>query len=69
MLSTTTINVIGYISLAIMLILLLLVWFRIVPESYAIPFAIIAGVLFLTRVTLRILVMRRLRHDKRQSSS
>lgn len=69
MLSTKTINIIGYISLAIMLVLLLLLWFRIVPESYAIPFAIIAGALFLMRFALRILVMRRLRNDKRQSSS
>jgi len=49
-----------------MLILLILIWFRLVPETYYWPFFIIAALLFLTRVVLR---FKAARDEKRISIS
>jgi len=38
-----------------MLILLVLIWFRLVPETYYWPFFIIAALLFVTRIVLRLM--------------
>ena len=56
----------GFVSITIMLILLILIWFRLVPETYYWPFFIIAALLFLTRVVLR---FKAARDEKRISIS
>ncbi len=57
-LTTTTINNFGYISISIMMGLLLLLWFKVVPESFTIPFFIIAFALFAARIIMRIKLAR-----------
>ncbi|MEK7670740.1 MAG: hypothetical protein AAB344_00775 [Bacteroidota bacterium] len=52
--TSKTVNNFGYISITIMMALLLLLWFRVVPESFTVPFFVIALGLFLTRIFLRI---------------
>ena len=46
--------VFSYISLAIMLVMLLLIWFRIVPDTLLIPVFTVAVVLSIARIVLRI---------------
>jgi hypothetical protein len=47
-------NTFGYISIGIMTVMLLLLWFNIVPQSLTIPFFVVALGLFLVRLVLRI---------------
>ncbi len=53
-LTAAGIRVFSYISLAIMLVMLLLLWFRIVPDSLLIPFFIVALVMSAIRIVLRL---------------
>lgn len=59
-----TINNLGYISITVMMAMLLLLWFRIVPESFTIPFFVVAAGLFLTRIILRIKLARLERRER-----
>lgn len=65
--SARTINNLGYISITIMMAMLLLLWFGIVPESFTLPFFVIALALFLTRIVLRIKLARSERLENRNS--
>jgi hypothetical protein len=58
MITTRTVNVFGFISIAIMVILLLLIWQQLVPRSLYIPFFLIAIGLFIVRIVLRVIVAR-----------
>ncbi len=53
-----TVNNLGYISITVMMAMLLLLWFGIVPESFTVPFFVVALGLFLTRIVLRIKLAR-----------
>lgn len=57
-LTAHTINNFGYVSITIMMGLLLLLWFKVVPESFTIPFFIIALALFGARIIMRIKLAR-----------
>ncbi len=57
-LNQRTLNNLGYISITIMMGLLLLLWLRIVPDSFAVPFLVIALALVLLRIVLRIKLIR-----------
>jgi hypothetical protein len=57
-LNQQTLNNIGYISITIMMGLLLLLWFKIVPDSWAVPFLVIALALVGARIVLRIKLIR-----------
>ena len=71
-LTSKTVNNFGYVSVVIMLTLLVLVWFRLVPDSFTIPFFVIALVLFVVRLVLRIrlakLERQALQSNKRQAT-
>lgn len=58
-LTPRTVSIFGYVSLAVMVTLLLLLWLHIVPDTMAVPFFVIAVVLFLTRIVIRFIVARR----------
>ncbi len=58
-LTPQTINNFGYVSITIMMGLLLLLWFKIVPETFTIPFFVIALALFVARIIMRIKLARR----------
>lgn len=58
MLTQRTVNIVGLAIIAVMAVLLVLVWQQLVPQSwYWIIFAV-ALVLFLIRVTLRLVLAR-----------
>jgi len=67
-LTTRTINNFGYVSITIMMGLLLLLWFKVVPESWTIPFFIIALALFGVRVIMRIKLARNEREALRSNT-
>ncbi len=53
-----TLNNLGYVSITVMMAMLLLLWFKIVPDSFAVPFLLIAAALVLVRIVLRIKLIR-----------
>jgi len=70
MLTQRTVNTVGLAIIALMAVLLVLVWQQLVPQSwYWIIFAV-ALVLFLIRVTLRLILARqeRLERGAREAS-
>jgi hypothetical protein len=69
MMSQRTFNQISYVILAIMLIFLLLVVFRVVPVSWYWPMFAAVLVLFLVRTTLRLLLARREKLDEERRES
>ncbi len=58
MLSSRSVNVFGFISIGIMIIMLLLIWRQAVPPSMYVPFFLVAVGLFIIRIVLRIMVSR-----------
>lgn len=69
MMSQHAFNQISYVILAIMLIFLLLVAFRVVPVSWYWPMFAVVLVLFLVRTTLRLVLARREKLDEEQKES
>ncbi len=58
----------GYVTIALMLIILLLVWFKVVEQSLFVPLLLFACVLFLSRITVRILAARKSKQEASDSS-
>jgi hypothetical protein len=69
MMSQHAFNQISYVILAIMLIFLLLVAFRVVPVSWYWPMFAVVLVLFLVRTTLRLILARREKLDEEHQDS
>jgi hypothetical protein len=57
-------NTYGYISIAIMLVLLVLVLLQAVPKAWHMPLFGIALALYLVRITLRLILARQARVDR-----
>lgn len=68
-LTTRTINNFGYVSITIMMGMLLLLWFKVVPQSFTIPFFIIALALFAARIVMRIKLTRMEREAMRSKTN
>jgi len=66
MITTKMVNVFGFVSIGIMVILLLLIWQQAVPPSLYIPFFLIAVGLFIVRIVLRVLAGRAERRDEEE---
>jgi hypothetical protein len=64
MLSNKTVAWYSYASLAAMVIMLILMWQRMVPEQWYMTLFGVAMVLFLVRVTLRLILARQARLEK-----
>jgi hypothetical protein len=64
MLSNRTVAWYSYASLAAMVIMLILMWQRMVPEQWYMTLFGVALVLFLVRVTLRLILARQARLEK-----
>jgi FtsH-binding integral membrane protein len=62
-------NVYGVVGIAFMAVLLVLVWFKLVPTSYHIPLFILAFVIWASRLVLRVIVARRERKEEAAGSS
>ena len=63
MLTRKFLNVYGIVGIVLMAILLLLIWLKIVPESYNIPLFSVALVLWASRMVLRMLLVRKERRE------
>lgn len=66
MITPRWVNIYGYVFLAIVLVLLVLVWFQLVPASMYVPLFLVALVLYMIRITLRLLLERQRRLEERQ---
>ena len=69
MLTQRNVLVAGFVILAAMTLLLLLVLFKLVPESWFVLIFLIAVVLFLIRITLRMVLARQRRLEESQRES
>ncbi len=69
MINERFVAVYGMVGLLVMLILLGLIFFKQVPESYYLPFSIVAAILFIVRIVLRVIVSRQERRAKQASGS
>ena len=49
----------GIAAVALMVVLLMLVWFRLVPASWEIPLFVAASALFAARLVVRMMIARR----------
>lgn len=58
-----TLNNLGYISITVMMLMLLLLWFKIVPEWLTLPFFLVALALVAVRIILRIKLIRKEREE------
>ncbi len=61
MITAKTVEKYGYVSLAIMILLLILVWLKQVPDTLIVPLFLFAVALFVGRIVLRIIVARQKR--------
>ncbi len=59
-------NMYGYISIAVMVVLLVLVLFEWVPRSWYYPLFAVAVALYMVRVTMRLVLGRQARLDKEE---
>jgi hypothetical protein len=55
------VNVYGYVFLVIIVAMLALVWFQLVPRPMYLPLFLVALVLYLVRITLRLMLDRQRR--------
>ena len=69
MIERRSVNIYGYISLVVILALLALVWFQLVPKSMYMPLFGVAVVLYLIRITLRLLLERQRRIQEREKAA
>lgn len=68
MLTPRFVNVYGYVFLGIVLIMLVLIWFKVVPQSMYIPLFMVAVVLYLVRITLRLVLERQRRLEQKDGT-
>ena len=65
MLTPRSVNLYGYVFLGIVVVMLALVLLEVVPQSMRIPLFLVALVLYLIRITLRLLLERQRRVQER----
>jgi hypothetical protein len=63
MLSPRTVNAYGFVAIAIMGAMLILMWTGLAPKSMFLPMCLIAAALFLVRITMRLILARQARAD------
>jgi len=71
MLNPRWVNLYGYVFLVIVLVMIALVLLNVVPESMRIPLFLVALVLYLIRVTMRLMLdrQRRLQEQKKEQGA
>lgn len=62
-------NIYGYLFLVVVVAMLVVVWFKLVPQSMYVPLFLVALVLYLIRITLRLLLDRQRRVQEREKSA
>jgi hypothetical protein len=60
------VNTYGYVFLVVVIALCLVVWLQLVPRSMYIPLFLVALVLYLVRITLRLVLERQRRVQQRE---
>ena len=63
MLNRRFVNVYGVIGLIVMAVLLVLVWFRLVPTEFYLPLFLVAFVIWAARLIMRVILARRERRE------
>ncbi len=66
MLNRRFVTIYGIVGLVVMAVLLVLVWFKLVPTEYYLPIFLLAFVIWATRLVMRVIVARR---ERRESES
>jgi len=69
MLTPRWVNVYGYVFLVIVVAMLVLVWFKLVPQSMYVPLFLVALTLYLIRITLRLMLERQRRLQEREKET
>ncbi len=69
MITPRWVNVYGYVFLVIVVAMLVLVWFRLVPQSMYVPLFLIALVLYMVRITMRLLLERQRRMQEKEKAA
>ena len=69
MLNQKSVNSFGFIAVGLMAVMLVLIWAQLVPRSMYMPLFLIAAALFLTRITLRLVLARQERLAKKSSGT
>ena len=74
MITYKSVNIYGFVSIGIMLVMLVLIWTHRVPESLYLTLFLIALALFLIRIALRLILARQERlykegHEQSQGKS
>lgn len=69
MITPRWVNIYGYVFLFVIVAMLVLVWFRLVPQSLFVPLFLVALVLYLIRITLRLLLDRQRRLEEREKAA
>lgn len=64
MLKQRTVNIYGFFAIGIMIVMLVLIWARLVPQSMYTSMFLVALALFLVRVTLRLTLARQEREAR-----
>lgn len=67
MITQKTVNVFGFLSIAVMIIMLILIWRQMVPVSYYMPMFIFALALFIIRIVMRVMLTRRQKRPPAES--
>ncbi len=63
MLTRKFVTAYGFVGIGIMALLLIVIWFKMVPESYYVPLFAIALVLWASRIILRMMLLRKERRE------
>ncbi len=69
MITPRWVSIYGYVFLVIVVAMLVLVWFRLVPQSMFVPLFLIALVLYMVRITLRLLLERQRRLQEKERAA
>lgn len=69
MITPRWVSIYGYVFLVVVVAMLVLVWFKLVPESMFVPLFLVALVLYLIRITLRLLLDRQRRLQEREKAA
>jgi uncharacterized membrane protein len=69
MLKQKTVNIYGFFAIGTMLVMLVLIWARLVPQSMYTSMFLVALALFLVRVTLRLTLARQQREARARAEA
>jgi Ca2+/Na+ antiporter len=61
-------NNLGYISITVMMLMLLLLWFKLVPQWLTLPFFLVALALVVVRIVLRVKLIQKERQESQSTT-